>query len=83
MSDICSEKDCRTLFGGGWDDFGTSTDIFGEGKSREKKVKKENFLLPTPVKGGFLYASDRRGCNAIRVSNDQVPALLIGSHSHV
>lgn len=76
MSEICSEKDCRSLLEGERDEFGISPDMLEEGRT-EKEGK---FFFLHAVKGGLLYASNR---NAIRVSNDQVPVLLIGSQSHV
>lgn len=39
MSDICSEKDCRILLEGERDEFGTSTDMFGESIERGRKEK--------------------------------------------
>lgn len=76
MSEICSENDCRRFLDGERDGLGTATDMLGEGRAG----RKEKIFFFTLAKQGLLYASD---CNAIRVSNDQVPALLIGSYSHV
>ena len=79
MSVICSENDCRSFLEGERDELGTPADMLGEGRAGGK----EKVFFSSRCQAGLLYTDDRRGCNAIRVSNDQVPALLIGSHSHV
>jgi len=39
MSEICSEKDCRTILEGERDEFGTSMGMSGEGRAGEEREK--------------------------------------------
>jgi len=69
MSDIWSENDCRNPLEGERGVLGPSTDMSGEERVRERR---EKAFPHTFRKRGQLYA--------IRTSNDQVPAMLVGSH---
>ena len=57
MSVTCSEKDCRSFLDGERDEFGTSTDMSGEG--RESK-KEENFSLSPSLTEGLYMSATRQ-----------------------
>ena len=54
MSEICSEKDCRSPLEGERDELGISTDISGEGRAREKRERL--YPSPLPSEGSYMPA---------------------------
>ena len=53
MSEICSEKDCRTVLEGERDGFGTSTGMPGEGREEEER----DFFPPRSQNKGYYMSA--------------------------